>query len=211
MTLSPGAKVQPNRSTLRSPAGFRAACSSMLSDRAPTPPRFMGHSTWMSRMGSRPKRWARLHQVDDPRHGGFGIVRLYEIEVAVALGLGEVRNRALIDPMGAGDDPAVGGLAEDLGQPHDGYSAGRDDVGQNLTWPDRGELIDIADNQQRGMVGYGFQQGLHQQDVDHGRLVDDQQVAIERVLAAAFEAPGLRVDFKQPVNGLGLEAGGFRH
>src|SRR5664279_4277416 len=31
MTLSPGAKVQPNRSTLRSPAGLSAACSSTLS------------------------------------------------------------------------------------------------------------------------------------------------------------------------------------
>jgi hypothetical protein len=40
ITLSPGAKVQPNRSTLRSPA---AACSSMFSDRAPTLPRFIGH------------------------------------------------------------------------------------------------------------------------------------------------------------------------
>src|SRR5437762_2727748 len=34
MTLSPGAKVQPNLSTLRSPAGFNAACSSMLSEPA---------------------------------------------------------------------------------------------------------------------------------------------------------------------------------
>jgi hypothetical protein len=51
-----GAKVQPKRSTLRSPAGFKAAWSSMLSERAPTPPRFIGQSTWMSRIGSRPKR-----------------------------------------------------------------------------------------------------------------------------------------------------------
>src|SRR6266567_784360 len=56
MTLSPAANTQPNFSTLRSPAGFKAACSSMLSERAPTPPRFIGHSTWISRMGSRPKR-----------------------------------------------------------------------------------------------------------------------------------------------------------
>ena len=42
MTLSPGAKVQPNRSTFLSPGGFSAACNSMLRDRAPTPPRFIG-------------------------------------------------------------------------------------------------------------------------------------------------------------------------
>jgi hypothetical protein len=56
MTLSPGAEVQPNRSTFRSLAGFNAAWSTMLSDLAPTPPRFIGHSTWISRVGSRPNR-----------------------------------------------------------------------------------------------------------------------------------------------------------
>ena len=38
-----------------------------------------------------PLRDARLHQFDDPRHRGFGIVRLHEIEVAVALGLARGR------------------------------------------------------------------------------------------------------------------------
>src|SRR5271168_3301190 len=56
MTLSPGAKVHPKRSTLRSPAGFNAACNSMLSERAPTPPRFIGQSTWISPIGFKPKR-----------------------------------------------------------------------------------------------------------------------------------------------------------
>src|SRR5271169_5700446 len=56
MTLSPGAKVHPNRSTLLSLAGLSAACSSMFKERAPTPPRFIGQSTWMSRIGSSPKR-----------------------------------------------------------------------------------------------------------------------------------------------------------
>jgi hypothetical protein len=37
-------------------AGLSAAWSSMFNDRAPAPPRFIGHSTWMSRMGSRPNR-----------------------------------------------------------------------------------------------------------------------------------------------------------
>jgi hypothetical protein len=45
------------RSTLRSPAGLIAACSSMFKDRAPTPPRFIGHSTWISRMGRDRTAW----------------------------------------------------------------------------------------------------------------------------------------------------------
>ena len=37
--------------------GLRAACSTMLSERAPAPPRFIGHRTWMSRTGLKPKRF----------------------------------------------------------------------------------------------------------------------------------------------------------
>src|SRR6187200_1719254 len=109
MTLSPGAKVQPKRSTLRSPAGFSAACSSMLSERAPTPPRFIGQSTWMSRMESRPKRpGMRVFTFDNAQHGGFGVVRLHEVEVAFPVRLAEIRDLALVDAMSADDDPARG-------------------------------------------------------------------------------------------------------
>jgi hypothetical protein len=45
LTLSPIKKGVPNFSTFGSPRGLRARCSSMFSERAPSPPRFMGHST----------------------------------------------------------------------------------------------------------------------------------------------------------------------
>ena len=77
-------------------------------------------------------RDAGLHQFDDPRHGGFGIVGLDEVEVAVALGSGEVGDQALVDPVRAGDDPTLGRLAKDLGQTHDRDGTGGDDVGEDL-------------------------------------------------------------------------------
>src|SRR5580693_5115344 len=52
MTLSPGQKVQPIRSMRTSPDRFSAFCSSILSERAPRPPRFIGQSTWISPIGS---------------------------------------------------------------------------------------------------------------------------------------------------------------
>ena len=113
--------------------------------------------------------------------------------------------------MGAGDDAALRGLPEHLGQAHHGHSAGCDDVGQHLPRPNRRKLVDVADDQQRGMVGHRLQQRLHQHDIDHGGLVDDQQVAVERVVVAAFEAAALGVDLEQPVDGLGLEAGRLGH
>src|SRR5947207_10548918 len=97
MTLSPGANVQPNRSTLRSPAGLSAACNSMFNDRAPTPPRFIGQSTWMSRMGSRPNGLGIrvLTSSYDAAYGGFGIVGLHEVEVGLGPGWAEIGDRLL--------------------------------------------------------------------------------------------------------------------
>ena len=126
---------------------------------------------------------AGLHQFDDARHGGFGVVGLHEVEVAVAVGLAEIRHLALVDAVGADDDPARGRLPEDLGQAHDRHGAGGDDVGQHLSRADRWQLVDVADDQQRGIVRHRLQQRLHQHDIDHRGLVDDQQVAVERVVA----------------------------
>src|SRR5712671_2824091 len=105
MTLSLGANVHPNRSTLRSPAGLRAACSSIFNERAPTPPRFIGQSgimaqpPWHLRHNTGTKhlyvtdgieaeaaRDAGLHKFDDASNGGLRLVRLYEVEVALGSG-----------------------------------------------------------------------------------------------------------------------------
>ena len=63
----------------------------------------------------------------------------------------------------------------------------------------------------RPALGDRLQQRLHQQDIDHRRLVDDQQIADERIVAATLEAAGFRVNFQQPMDGLGLISAGFRH
>jgi len=164
-------------------------------------------------MGSRPKqlRNAGLNQFDDPRHSSFGIIGLHKIKIAVTVGLGEIGNGALVDPVRGGDNPALRGLAKYLGQPHDRHGAGSDDIGQHLTRADRGELIDVADDQQRGIIGDRLHQRLHQHDVHHRGLIDDQQLAFERVIAAAFEPSCLGIHLEQPVNRLGLEPGRFGH
>ena len=52
---------------------------------------------------------------------------------------------------------------------------------------------------------------MHQGHVHHGGLVDDQQLAVERVLGITLEAAALGIDFEQSVNGLRLEACRLRH
>ena len=59
---------------------------------------------------------------------------------------------------------------------------------EHLSRPHRGELVDVPDDQQRGSVRHRLHQRMHQRDVDHGRLVDHEQVAVDGVLGIAAEA-----------------------
>jgi len=93
------------------------------------------------------------------------------------------------------DDLAFGGLSEDLGQPHDWRRTGRNNVRQHLPGPDRWQLIDIADEQQRGSVGQSAQQSSHQRHIDHRSFVDDQQLAVERCFLCAPESSSPRIRF----------------
>lgn len=59
--------------------------------------------------------------------------------------------------------------------------------------------------QKGGIVRDRLHQCLHQHDIDHRGLIDDQQIAVERIIAVAFEAAILGIDLKKPVDGLGFE------
>ena len=50
---------------------------------------------------------------------------------------------------------------------------------------------------------------VHQNGVDHGGLIHDQQVAIQRIFISALKSALLKTEFQQPVNGFGLPPGGF--
>lgn len=140
-------------------------------------------------IGSKPKRWGMRLATSST------IRSRHEIEVRLPIGLAEIGQLPRIDRMRRGDDLALGCLPEHLGQSDHGHRVRADDVSQHLAGPDRGELVDIADNQQRRGAGYSLQERLHQQHIDHRAFVHDQKVAVEWVLLAAFETEGLRVEF----------------
>ena len=52
---------------------------------------------------------------------------------------------------------------------------------------------------------------MHQQHVHHRGLVDDEQVAFERIVGIAPEPTALGVDLEQAMDGLSLEPRGFVH
>ena len=97
-------------------------------------------------------------------------------------------------------------LPEHLGQPDHRHRPRPDEVRQHLPRPHRRELIDVADEEDRRPVGHRAHQRLHQGDVDHRHLVDNQQIAVERLPGTAPEAAGRRIDLEQPVDGPRVEA-----
>ena len=155
------------------------------------------------------------YQADPTRSFGpteaLGIVRRHEVEVGIRVGRAEIGNRAAIYLMGDGDDTALRGLAKHLGETNHRHGAGRNDIGQHLSGSDGGKLVDVADDQHGRIVGNRLQERLHQHDVHHGGLIDNQQVAMERIVTAALETAGLRIDLKQPMNGFGFKTGRLGH
>jgi hypothetical protein len=137
-------------------AGFRAAWRATFSVRAPqSAPVHRGqHLDVPGGVEAEPSRDAVLHHLDHLTGGVLGVGGVDEVEVGV-LAVGgrlEIGQPAGVDPVGIGDDPALGGLPEHLGQPHHGHHVGTDDVGQYLSGTDRGKLVDVADQDHRGAV-----------------------------------------------------------
>ena len=78
-------------------------------------------------------------------------------------------------------------LDEVVGQGRALDPGGGDDVGQHGARLDADQLIGIADQHEPGIGTDGRQQRGHQRQVDHGDLVDDDDVVLERVLGAGTE------------------------
>ena len=213
MTLSPGPKVQPKRSTLSSPGGFSAACSSMLSDRAPSPPRFIGHSTWTSRIGSSPKRAGMRSRTtaSSLRDALLRLGRVDEVEVRARRPGAELGHLALVDPVRVDDDPALGRLAEHLGQPHHRHGARADDVGQHLA-----RARPRAAGRRRRPAAAPPRSGSARSSA---RISGTSTIEVSSTTSrshssgfvlVALEAAGLGVGLQQAVDGPGLQPGASR-
>ena len=141
----------------------------------------------------------------------FGLLPLQEVEVRLRL---RFRSRflwheAVPDAVRGGDDLAVDGLAEDLGEADHGRDSAVDDVAQHSSGSDRGQLVHVAHQNQTGACGKRPQQIAHERDIHHRGLVHDQQIAVDRILFIAGETPGTWLGFEQAVNGFRFQAGGL--
>ena len=73
----------------------------------------------------------------------------------------------------------MAGLAEDLGQPHvRDRGARREQITQDLPGTDRGQLVNISDEQQVRSGRDSLGKFVGQQQIQHGGLIDDDEVGV---------------------------------
>jgi hypothetical protein len=61
----------------------------------------------------------------------------------------------------------LGCLAKNLRQPDDRHRPRADDVGEHLPRTNRRQLVDVTDQDQRGVIRHRPQQRMHQRYVNH--------------------------------------------
>ena len=147
-------------------------------------------------------------QFGDPIRAGRRVWLVNEKEIALVPVL-RVRHFAPVHPVRIHHDAAFQGLAKDLGQPDHRYMAGVDHIPEDVARAHRRQLVDVADHDEAGGGLHGPKQGVHQDRIHHGGLVQDDQVGFQPVILVAAEFHDARVELEQPVDGLRFGAGHF--
>ena len=117
----------------------------------------------------------------------------------------QVGHLAPVDRVSGRHDAALRGLPEDVVEARDRDRIGADQVGENLSGTDRGQLVRIADDQQRGMVRQRAQERGHQANVHHRGFVEHEKVARHRHVRSAPKTADRRAD--EAMHRLGVATG----
>ena len=122
---------------------------------------------------------------------------------------------AAVDGVRIGDDAAAGGLTEDLRQAHGRDDAAADDIRKHIARSDGRQLVGIAHKDEPAFRPHGAQQRAHERNVHHGALVEDDSIALERVVLVAPEGDILMIiahaGLEQAVDRLRAPAGQLAH
>ena len=99
----------------------------------------------------------------------------------------------MVDRVCIGDDAAAGGLAENLRQAHGRHDAAADDIRKDVARSDGRKLVSVSHEDEPALRAHGAQQRAHERDVHHRALVENDGVALERVILVAPEGDILMV------------------
>src|SRR4030043_317 len=144
-------------------------------------------------------------EAHDGLEGLFLVLVVDEIEIRVPVLARRIdQAQALIHPVSVLNDEASLLLAEYLIEGHYLDPSGGDDVMEEIPRTDRRQLVFVPAHDEAHLPRHGFEQGVHQQQVDHRGLVDDKGIGPQRMPFVSLEAPLLGVVLQSPVDGLGL-------
>ena len=146
MTLSPGQKVQPKRSMRTSTGGVQCLLQLNI-ERAGTetaPVHRAEHLDVAYRVKPKAFRDALLHDRQQLPHPLFRVRGVDKVRVP-AFGRCQIGRQAIVDAMRIADNPALGGLPENLGQTHDRDGTRSDDISQHLSRTDRWQAAHWAE------------------------------------------------------------------
>ena len=123
-------------------------------------------------------------QRDDAPRRRLLVGHLQELEIAAR---SELRHAPAIDRVRVQDDRSLAALAKDFLQAHARHSARAQDVLEDGAGADGRKLVDIADEDDACALGHGFKEMLHEHDVHHRHLVEDDGVGVQRIVGVLFK------------------------
>ena len=122
---------------------------------------------------------------------------------------------AVIDLVRIDHDIAFHRLPEYVIQPDDLHRPGFDDIPQYTAGSHGWQLAGISDQDQSCSRNNGGEKRMHQVNVDHGHLIHDQDVHLQRIGTVPPESIRFILHgafhLQEPVDGLSLPAGGLGH
>ena len=123
----------------------------------------------------------------------------------VAFYIFQLRQNALIDPVGVHNDQALLRLPENLSQPDGRKDTAAEHIAERKTGANRGQLIRVAYKNHPSAGADGLKQMVQKFDINHRHFVDDHSVGLQGILGIPLEKQpaGARLDagFQKPVDG----------
>ena len=122
------------------------------------------------------------------QHGADNGIRLFSADKQKVFAALAKRNPfTIVDPVGIDDNVTLGCLTEDPGQLHYIKGPGGDQVTQHIARTNTRKLVGIPHQDQAGSGVHCPKKCMHQINIHHGHLINDDSICIQRILLIALK------------------------
>ena len=86
-----------------------------------------------------------------------------------------------------------------------------DQIRQDRPWSHGRQLVNVADQNDGGVVGHGLEERVRQRQIHHADFIREYEITLQRIFGIPFEGVVRRIVLQQPMDGLRLAAGRLGH